>query len=66
MAQKGRNQAVFSTGCFDEGAKLHFPIFSSVGLVFVAKSEIGLNPIVLFLSSSPGGMSTPLTAQTDP
>ena len=66
-----RNQALFSLGCYDEGAKLYFSVFFFGTTNFYGKKlRLGstqLNQMVLFFpSSSPGGMSTPLTAQTDP
>ena len=66
----GRNQALFSPGCYDEGAKLLFSCFFPQHDYFLwQKAKIGLHSTESndsFFSSSPGGVSTPLTAQTDP
>ena len=65
-----RNLDLFSPGCYDEGTKLHFSGFFLVKAIFCGKKlRLGStqqNQMVLFLSSSPGGVGTPLTAQTDP
>ena len=47
-----------------------FPVFFLGKAIFCSKKLIWgstqQNQMVLFLSSSPGGVSTPLTAETDP
>ena len=66
----GRNLDLFSPGCYNEGTMLLFSCFFLGKAIFAAKSWywVPLNRIkwFFFLSSSPGGVSTPLTAKTDP
>ena len=48
----GRNQALFSPGCYDDGIKLHFPVFPWQGHLFCGKKlRLGStlqNEMVLF------------------
>ena len=66
----GRNLDLFSPGCYNEGTKLHFACFFPwQGHFLQQMAKIGFHSTESngsFFSSSPGGVSTPLTAQTDP